>query len=556
MEIFRCISLLWSRGRQTSARYQKQQPPYNRNICSRPPNSYPSGRISLSQEGLMAPESFNLLTSTVHDIQQLFDRSELTAESLVAQVLDQVEKHNRKGLCLGALISVAPRQKLLEQAQLLDQERAAGKARSPLHGIPFIVKDAIATDPELGMGTTAGSWALVDSRPHGNAPTVQKLLDAGGILIGKASLTEFNNFKGEGLVDGWSPVNGYTRSAYVRGPLKLDEGAMGHSVRSAVGVSAGFGIVSLGVETDGSIVSPASRAALYAMKPTIGTVSMDGVVPVSKSLDSVGAMARSPADLAVVVEMLQATGPNHDERLSQLMTQKWDGLRIGFVDETIWQLPESLCTTNDEALSQMRKEYHSVMNILADSGAHVEYPVALPLGAKIWPDTGNIMSYEFQPAFNRYLETLDSSPVRNLKELVDWNRQHADKELPKEHPSQSYLENALKCNIPATENAKTLASLRKLAGPDGIDKILKLYQLDAIASLADSPISSVASAAGYPVATMPLGVLDLNGRPFGISMTTGKHQEKKLFQIMSAWETLGPRQPPPTLEEEVNQAQV
>ncbi|EHK42024.1 hypothetical protein TRIATDRAFT_268254 [Trichoderma atroviride IMI 206040] len=464
----------------------------------------------------MAPESFNLLTSTVHDIQQLFDRSELTAESLVAQVLDQVEKHNRKGLCLGALISVAPRQKLLEQAQLLDQERAAGKARSPLHGIPFIVKDAIATDPELGMGTTAGSWALVDSRPHGNAPTVQKLLDAGGILIGKASLT----------------------------------------VRSAVGVSAGFGIVSLGVETDGSIVSPASRAALYAMKPTIGTVSMDGVVPVSKSLDSVGAMARSPADLAVVVEMLQATGPNHDERLSQLMTQKWDGLRIGFVDETIWQLPESLCTTNDEALSQMRKEYHSVMNILADSGAHVEYPVALPLGAKIWPDTGNIMSYEFQPAFNRYLETLDSSPVRNLKELVDWNRQHADKELPKEHPSQSYLENALKCNIPATENAKTLASLRKLAGPDGIDKILKLYQLDAIASLADSPISSVASAAGYPVATMPLGVLDLNGRPFGISMTTGKHQEKKLFQIMSAWETLGPRQPPPTLEEEVNQAQV
>lgn len=129
----------------------------------------------------------------------------------------------------------------------------------------------------------------------------------------------------------------------------------GSSSGSAVGVSAGFGIVSLGVETDGSIVSPASRATLYAMKPTVGTVSMDGVVPVSKSLDSVGAMARSPADLVVVIEMLQATGLNHDERLSQLMTHNWDGLRIGFVDEKIWKLPEGLCKNDDEALFQMVK---------------------------------------------------------------------------------------------------------------------------------------------------------------------------------------------------------
>ncbi|UKZ92115.1 uncharacterized protein TrAFT101_007083 [Trichoderma asperellum] len=486
----------------------------------------------------MAPKSFNLLTSTAHDIQQLFDRSELNAESLVKQVLNQVvNKHNRNGLNLGALISVAPREQLLERARFLDQERAAGRARSPLHGIPFIVKDAIATDPRLGMDTTAGSWALVGSRPPRNAPTVQKLLDAGGILIGKASLTEFNNFKGQNLIDGWSPVNGYTRSAYVRGPLKLDEGAMGHWDLPSVSLLA-------------------SRAALYAMKPTIGTVSMDGVIPVSKSLDSVGAMARSPADLAVVIEMLQATGPNHDERLSQLMTQKWDGLRIGFVDEKVWKLPEGLCKNDDEALFQMRKEYHSVMTILSDAGVHVEYPVLLPPGDNVWPGIGDIISYEFQRVFNRYLETLDSSQVRNLKELVDWNLQHADRELPKEHPSQSSLENALQCNISAAENAETLAFLRKLAGPDGIDQVLNLFKLDAVASLADSPISSVASAAGYPIATMPLGVLDLNGRPFGVIMTASKHQEKNLFQIMSAWETLGTRQPPPALKEEINQAQL
>ncbi|KAL6837239.1 amidase signature domain-containing protein [Trichoderma camerunense] len=485
----------------------------------------------------MALKPFDLLTSTAHDIQQLFDRSELNAESLVKQVLDQVNKHNKKGLHLGALISVAPRQQLLERAQFLDQERAAGKARSPLHGIPFIVKDTIATDPQLGMDTTAGSWALVGSRPPRNAPTVQKLLDAGGILIGKASLTEFNNFKGKDLMDGWSPVNGYTRSAYVRGPLKLDEGAMGHSDLLSVYLLA-------------------SRAALYAMKPTIGTVSMDGVIPVSKSLDSVGAMARSPADLVMVIEMLQATGSNHDARLSQLMTQKWDGLRIGFVDEKIWKLPESLCKHNDEALIQMRKDYHTVMKVLSDAGVHVEYPVQLPPGDSVWPGIGDILSYEFQQVINHYLETLDSSEVGTLKELVDWNRQHADRELPKEYPSQSSLENSLKCKISAAENAETLAFLRELAGPNGIDRILKLFKLDAVASLADSPLSSVASAAGYPIATMPLGILDMNGRPFGISMTASKHQEGKLFQVMSAWETLGARQPPPALMEETNQAQL
>ncbi|PKK50858.1 hypothetical protein CI102_4196 [Trichoderma harzianum] len=465
----------------------------------------------------MALKPFNLLTSTAHDIQQLFDRSELTAESLVKQVLDQVNKHNRHGLNLGALIAAAPRQQLLERAQFLDQERAAGKSRSPLHGIPFIVKDAIATDPQLGMGTTAGSWALVGSRPPGNAHTVQKLLDAGGILIGKAGLT----------------------------------------VRSAVSVSAGLGIVSLGVETDGSIVSPASRAALYAMKLTIGTIPMDGVIPVSKSLDSVGAMARSPADLAMVIEMLQETGPNHDERLSQLMTQKWNGLRIGFVDEKIWKLPESLCKNDDEALVQM---YHSVMKTLSNAGVHVKYPTSCvgrlaSLKMCCLAILTRFEAYEFQQVFNRYLETLESSQVRNLQELVDWNRQHADRELPQEYPSQSCLESALQCNISAAENAETLACLRKLAGPDGIDQILNLFKLDAIASLADSPLSSIASAAGYPIATMPLGILDMNGRPFGISMTASKNQEKKLFQIMSAWETLGARKPPPALMEETNQAQ-
>ncbi|KAL7944871.1 amidase signature domain-containing protein [Trichoderma barbatum] len=371
--------------------------------------------------------------------------------------LNQVNKHNRNGLNLGALISVAPREQLLARAQFLDQERAAGKARSPLHGIPFIVKDAIATDPQLGMDTTAGSWAIVGSRPPGNAPTVQKLLDAGGILIGKASLTEFNNFKGQYLIDGWSPVNGYTRSAYVRGPLKLDEGAMGHSSVSLLG----------------------SASCLSVWKPTDRSYPQPPVPRFSYEADY--------WDRFHGLDHLQATGLNHDEKRRILMTQKWDGLRIRFVDEKIWKLPEDLCKNDDEALFQMRKENHSVKKIISNAGVHVEYPVQLPPGDNVWPGIGDIISYEFQQVFNHYLDTLGSSQVRNLKELIDWNRQHADRDLPKEHPSQSSLENSLQCNISAAGNAETLTFLRKLAGPDGIDQILNLFKLDAVASLADSP---------------------------------------------------------------------
>ncbi|KAF2799428.1 amidase signature enzyme [Melanomma pulvis-pyrius CBS 109.77] len=462
-------------------------------------------------------KTFNLLTSSATDVYQLFERNELSAASLAEQVFQQVDRHNTDGKHLRAIIAIAPRKQVLERARELDQERKNGRVRSRLHGIPFIVKDSIATDSSLGMSTTAGSWALKESKPAKNAPVVEKLLEAGMILIGKSSLS--------------TPT--------------------GSSTGSAVGVSAGFALLSLGLETDGSILSPASRAALYAMKPTMESVSLEGIISVTKSLDAVGGMARSPADLAALTELIQQTTTGDlNPRYHEVLKGDWSGIRLGFLNETVWQLPHFLCEPNDDALKQMRSEYHQAMDKVAEHGVHVQYPVELPTGDEIWPYTGDIIKYEFQICINNYLQNLASSEVHNLGELVEWNRAHADKELPEEYPSQSSLENSLNNTITADENAKRVKIVRELGGPNGVDKVLQQYNLDAIASLSDSPLSSVATASGYPVATMPLGILQLNGRPFGISMIAGKNQEHKLFQIMSAWETLYTRQPPPDLVRE------
>uniref|UniRef100_A0A8H7N472 Amidase domain-containing protein n=1 Tax=Bionectria ochroleuca TaxID=29856 RepID=A0A8H7N472_BIOOC len=411
------------------------------------------------------------------DIQKLFQLSDFNSTALVELLLQQIENHNQNGLHLGALISVAPRQQVLARARKLDEERIAGQSRSSLHGIPFIVKDSIATHPDMGMDTTGGSWALAGSRPSMSSPVVERLVDAGMILVGEASLTEFNRNKGAGFFGGWSPIGGYTRSAYVA-ELRTDQGSIGHS-------------------TDGSIVSPASRAALYALKPTVGRISTDGVILVSDSLDSVGAMARSPSDLAAVTQLMMATVPGQsDTNFSDLMTGKWDGIRLGFVDEKIWQLPEGLCHANEEALAEMRSTYHGMMQKLRSLGVHVEYPVELPTGDKVWSGIGDIINYEFSGVMDRYLGSLDASNVRSLEDLVEWNHRHPDKELPPEFPSQSKLESALACNISASDHVATVARMRGVAGSEGIDRILNQYNLDAIVSLSDSPISSVASAAG------------------------------------------------------------
>ncbi|KAF3407599.1 hypothetical protein DPV78_000711 [Talaromyces pinophilus] len=429
----------------------------------------------------------NLLTVTATEIQRLYSDTALTAVSLVQSILTLIEKHNEAGLGLRALISVVPHADILERTRRLDEELSQGKSRGPLHGIPFTVKDSIATHPNLGLDTAAGSVALVGSRPRKNATVVDRLLDTGMTLIGKASLTELNAYKVSGLTDGWSPVGGQTLSAYVAGGIRKGDRPMGHSTPggsssgSAVDVSAGFAIVSLGAETVGSMVAPASRASL-------------GVVPIAKSLDSVGGMARSPEDLALVAEVITNSSALQPAGYLIGMTGKWDGIRLGFLGESLWRFPDFLCEFNSEALGQMDN--------MPPWECFVDVVFISNTPSLTWQD--NAEEHEFHLSINEYLQDLEHSKVHSLEELVEFNREHADLELP---PVQSSLENSLNDNITTAENQRTLTEVRELAGPNGIDKVLDQHNLDAIAVLTDSPLSSLASAAGYPTCTMPLGVL-------------------------------------------------
>ncbi|PCH08371.1 Amidase [Penicillium occitanis (nom. inval.)] len=262
-------------------------------------------------------------------------------------------------------------------------------------------------------------------------------------------------------------------------------------------------------------------------------------------------MARSPEDLALVTEVITNYFALQPAGYLIRMTGKWDGIRLGFLDESLWRLPDFLCEFNSEALGQMDEGYHAAMGVLRGHGVHIQYPVIIPRAEDVWPSLVKIMQeHEFHPSINEYLQDLEHSKVHSLEELVEYNREHADLELPPEFPSQSSLENSLNDNTTTAENQRTLTEVRELAGPNGIDKLLDQHNLDAIAVLTDSPLSSLASAAGYPTCTMPLGVLGLNGRPFGMSFVAKAHQEARLFRIMSAWHSTFQRYAPSALDED------
>jgi amidase len=256
---------------------------------------------------------FDVLTATASELRDLLQAGQTTSAEIADAYFAQIERHNRAGLGLRAIISTAPRQKSLSQASKLDDERTQDKLRGPLHRIPITVKDVLITSKDLGMHTTAGAVAFEDAYGKKNATIIEQLMGTGLIVIGKASMTEFCGLKATCMTAGWCGLNGQTQSAYIEGGFRKDDifvgrsGPGGSSTGSAVGVSAGFAPLSIGSETSGSICMPANRAGLYSMKATGGTVPMDGVFALSRDFDGLGGMANSPEDLALLMTALNGT---------------------------------------------------------------------------------------------------------------------------------------------------------------------------------------------------------------------------------------------------------
>ncbi|KAI0389272.1 putative glutamyl-tRNA amidotransferase subunit A [Xylariaceae sp. FL0594] len=443
--------------------------------------------------------AFNILTATVTDLEDLLNKRVLTSEFLVTEYLKQIEKYNGY---LHAVIATAPEDLLLERARFLDGERAAGRVIGPLHGIPLLVKDNIATHPDLGMDTTAGTYALVGSKPPDSVPCVKK---------------ELSNFRGLHMPTGWSAVGGLTQSPYVIGGKRWDDGFGGHSAPggsssgSCAGVAAGFAPAALGTDTSGSILMPATRHGVYAMKPTLGLVSQDGICPISYDFDSAGPIARSARDIAVLLDVLE------------------------------WHMPEVVVHLIPDIDDQQDTDIAAAYERLRSLGAIVKVVEVASLDELDVDGMSQIQrvmvsNSQFRETIDSYLSTLEDSEVHNLDELIQFMRDHAETEMPPESPNMTRLETAASFNLSDEAYQEALADMRHFGRRRCIDKCLEDYEVDIILGPGDSRMNELYATAGYPMAVMPLSYATYNGRPFGVCAIARANREDVLVQLMSAWE--------------------
>ncbi|KAK3186367.1 hypothetical protein K4F52_004905 [Lecanicillium sp. MT-2017a] len=391
---------------------------------------------------------------------------------------------------------------------------------------------------------------------------------------------ELSYFKAEDQICGWSTVGQQSQSAYVRGGIQEDDTPGGHSnpggssSGSAIAVSAGLTPVSIGTETAASLISPASKAALYTIKPTIGLISQQGIVPISSLADSAGPMAKSVLDLANLMDILvdPAKTSIANGGFKSVLTDSWADLKVGVLDPEKWGVSDSWTKPDAGATKQMSEEFeaayariqsqaksfHKFVPLILPNALHMDGELAhrrlfskclgktAGSGVLILGIFSHCLPGHFKTDFEAYLKDLDFSHINSLEELVQYNRDHAETELPPRYPSQDRLENALADKSTPEELAAALLLARKVGRDEGIDKILKEYDIDVIIGPAESPMPTIACASGYPIASMPLGYLDFNGRPFGMAALASGHQEAVLIKVQSAWEaTFPPRQPPP-----------
>lgn len=480
---------------------------------------------------------------TIADMQAAMEAGAITARQLVGIYLERIAAYDQAGPMLRSVIAVDGAN-ALRTAEALDNERAAGGARGPLHGIPMLLKDNIDV---VGMPNTAGSVALADNFPSRDATLAARLRDAGAVIIGKTNLSEWANFRGFQSSSGWSGLGRQTKNPYY-----LTHNPCGSSSGSGTAVSANLAAVALGTETDGSIVCPSTACGLVGIKPTVGLTSRAGVIPISHSQDTVGPMARTVADAAAVLGALAGPDPRdpmtaeseayaETDYLQFLDAGALEGARIG-VPRTggFWGYSPEADAICNAAIETMR-----------GLGAEIVDPADIPTAEQIATDPAEftVLLYEFEPDLNAYLATMPSSvPVRTLGELIAFNIANANVELP--YFGQEIFEQAY--GIGSLTDATYLDALEtshRLSRTEGIDAVMDEYDLAALVAPTGSPAwptdlingdhflgasSSPAAMAGYPLVTVPAGYSF--GLPVGLTFMGRAWSEPTLIALAYAFE--------------------
>ena len=482
---------------------------------------------------------FELDEVSILELQRRMDSGQETARSIAGKYLLRIEEIDGQGPALRSVIEVNP--EALAIADSLDRERRESGARGPLHGIPILIKDNIDTADR--MTTTAGSLALEGSVAQRDSFVASKLREAGAVLLGKTNLSEWANFRSTRSTSGWSGRGGLTRNPYA-----LNRNPCGSSSGSGVAVSANLCSAAIGTETDGSIVCPSTANGIVGIKPTVGLVSRTGIIPISHNQDTAGPMARTVEDAVAVLGALTGVDPadphtaasqgrSHPGYSRFLDPSGLRGARVGLVRRLLGFHPD-VDRIVEEAVAALR-----------DQGAVVVDPVDIPTWGQWSESELEVMLYEFKAGLNAYLAGLGGSRrVTSLKDLIRFNEENADREMPyfgQEH----FIQAQAKGPLTDKRYRDALARNHRLSREEGIDRVMDEHRLDALLAPTGGPAwvtdlvngdsygggsSGGAAVSGYPNITVPAGFV--HGLPVGISFFGRVWSEGKLIRLAYAFE--------------------
>ena len=502
-----------------------------------------------------AKTTFDVVEASIADLQAAMSSGKITSRELVALYLARIKAIDKAGPKINSVIEVNP--DALAIAESLDKERVQSGARGPLHGIPVLIKDNIATADR--MQTTAGSIALAGVKPPHDSFVAQKLREAGAVILGKTNLSEWANIRSIRSTSGWSSRGGLTRNPYA-----LDRNTSGSSSGSGAAIAASLAAVAVGTETDGSITSPSSVNGLVGIKPTVGLVSRSGIIPIAHSQDTAGPMARSVADAAALLTAIAGTdlrdeatrdaSPKAADYTKSLDRNALKGARIGVVRGQFGG-------RNDLASAEVEK----ALKVLEAQGAVLIDIPEMPNAGKYGNTELEVLLTELKADLAAYLkEWAPDAPVKNLADVIAFNEEHKDKVMP--FFGQEHFVNAQKKGgLDSKEYLDALANNHKLSRAEGIDKLLTENKLDALVAPTGGPawltdfvkgdasgggFTQPAAVAGYPHVTVPAGFVQ--GLPCGISFVGTAWSEARLIALAYAYEQASHARKPPTYAKTLN----
>lgn len=480
---------------------------------------------------------FELSEITITDLQQKMQSKQFTSRLITELYLKRIDQIDKKGIMLNSVIEL--NKDALNMADAMDREREKGKVRGPLHGIPVLIKDNINTGDN--MHTTAGSLALADNFAKQDAFIVHKLREAGAVILGKTNLSEWANFRSTHSTSAWSSRGGQTKCPYI-----LDRNPSGSSAGTGTAVAANLCVIGIGTETNGSIVSPASVNGLVGIKPTVGLWSRSGIIPISKTQDTAGPMARTVKDAAILlgaltgIDTLDLATLGSKGRIEADYTKFLDvnglqGKRLG-IEKTAFDDKPAIVALLQDAIKTLKSKGAEVVEIELNKELKT-----------IGKNEFTVLLYEFKDGLNQYFGNANSK-IKTLADVIAFNKQNESKAMPffkQETMELAQAKGDLNSKEYLDAVKQTNTGTRKV-----IDDMLAKYKLDAIIGTTNGPavcidlvngdydngfsFSGPAAMAGYPHITVPMGLA--HGLPVGLSFFSTAYKEGDIIKLGYAYE--------------------